>query len=148
LRRLLGEIALLVRPSCQHAGVDLRLGPEGDPLDVLVDEAGLRAAVLNLALNAIEAAGPGGRVSLGASAGRGEVVIEVGDTGTGPPPEVSGRLFEAFVTSKPEGVGLGLAVAHQAAVDHGGRLSWSRQGGETRFRLALPTGNGISGGDA
>jgi nitrogen-specific signal transduction histidine kinase len=47
-------------------------------------------------------------------------------------------LYEPFVTSKPEGVGLGLALARQVALDHGGRLSWSRAREETHFILTLP----------
>jgi signal transduction histidine kinase len=142
LGRLLEEIALLVNPSCQHARVDLRRRGADDPSYVMAEEAGLRAAVLNLTMNAIEAAGAGGKVELGVSTDQGEVTIEVSDTGPGPPPEVTETLVEAFVTSKPEGVGLGLAIAHQVAVEHRGRLSWSRQDGKTRFRLALPEANG------
>ena len=143
LGRLLGDVASLVGPSCQHARVDLRHEDGGGRCRVQGDEAGLRAAILNLTMNAIEAAGPGGSVSLGASADRGEIVVEVADTGPGPAPEVAGTLFDPFVTGKPEGVGLGLAVAHQVALEHGGRLSWSRDGGETRFTLALPGESGI-----
>jgi nitrogen-specific signal transduction histidine kinase len=51
---------------------------------------------------------------------------------------VAGRLFEPFVTSKPEGVGLGLAVARQVAEAHGGAVSWQRDAGRTRFRIELP----------
>ncbi len=79
-------------------------------------------------MNAIEAAGPGGEVSLEAFAENGDVVIEVSDTGPGPPPEVAETLFEPFVTSKPEGVGLGLALAQQVAIEHGGQLAWTRDG--------------------
>ena len=62
------------------------------------------------------------------------VIVEVADSGPGPPPELADSLCEAFVTSKPEGVGLGLALAQRVAADHGGRLSWSREDG----RNALP----------
>ncbi len=99
----------------------------------------MRAALLNLTLNAIEAAGPGGTVRLEATALGEEVAVEVADSGAGPPPELGDSLCEAFVTSKPEGVGLGLALAHRVAADHGGRLAWTRQDGETRFRLTLPS---------
>jgi signal transduction histidine kinase len=143
LRRLLAEVALLVDPSCQHAKVCFR-HVEGPPLEFLADVAGVRAAVLNLALNAIEAAGSGGRVRLGADSDGQSVTIEVVDTGPGPPPGLADALCEAFVTSKPEGVGLGLAVAQQVAAEHDGRLSWTRTDGETRFSLTLPrsAGNG------
>ena len=98
--------------------------------------------MLNLTLNAIEAAGQGGTVSLEAFARDREVFIEVVDTGPGPPAELAGELFEPFVTSKKEGVGLGLALARQVAVDHGGQLSWTRAAGLTRFVLMLPRANG------
>jgi signal transduction histidine kinase len=138
LGRLLGDVTLLVSPSCHHAKVLLRHHQGEQPIHVVADAGGLRAAVLNLTLNAVEAAGPGGEVHLGASADHGEVTIEVSDTGPGPPPEVAGTLLEPFITSKPEGVGLGLALAQRVAAEHGGRISWTRDGDRTCFRLTLP----------
>jgi signal transduction histidine kinase len=142
LRQLLAEVAFLVHPACQHAGVALRQPAGGRPLEVLADPSGVRAALLNLTLNAIEAAGAGGSVRLEAIPDGDEAAVEVADTGAGPPPELADSLCEAFVTSKPEGVGLGLALAHRVASDHGGRLSWLRTEGETRFRLTLPMRDG------
>ncbi len=142
LRQLLTDVAILVGPSCRHAKVLLLHDPPGAPLELLADPVGIRAAVLNLTLNAIEAAGSGGRVSLDLVSEGDEVSIEVADTGPGPPAELADVLCEAFVTSKPEGVGLGLALAQQVATEHGGRLSWGRANGETRFSLALSKANG------
>lgn len=138
LRRLLCDIALFVGPACEHAKVTLDVRGDGPPLGVMAEEASLRAAALNLVLNAIEAAGCGGSVRLEAVGDSEVVAIEVSDTGPGPPPELAESLFEPFTTGKPEGVGLGLALAQQVAVRHGGRLSWTRTGRETRFRLSLP----------
>jgi signal transduction histidine kinase len=150
LHQLLGDVARLVDPACQHARVSLRevqRDAEGE-LEVFADRSSLRAAILNLALNAIEAAGQEGTVSLEAYLRNGEVSIEVIDNGPGPPAELADVLYEPFVTSKLEGVGLGLALARQFALDHGGRLSWTRAGEATRFILTLPQTNGISKGHA
>ena len=144
MRQLVADVAGLVDPACQHARVAFAQPrpDENAPLDIKADRSSLRAAVLNLTLNAIEAAGQGGTVSLEAFARDREVSIEVVDSGPGPPAELAGELFEPFVTSKKEGVGLGLALARQVAVDHGGQLSWTRAAGATRFRLTLPRANG------
>jgi signal transduction histidine kinase len=137
LVQLVSEVAALVQPTCRHARVALGDGQNHERIEILGDQASVRAAVLNLALNAIEAAGAGGRVGLEAFTEGDLAVIEVVDTGAGPAPEVADALCEAFVTNKPEGVGLGLAIAQQVASEHHGRLSWLRASGETRFRLSL-----------
>jgi hypothetical protein len=105
---------------------------------VRADRESLRAAIVNLGTNAIEAAGLGGEVTLKTVDSQDNVGIEVGDSGKGPPPHVAETLFEPFVSTKPEGVGLGLALARQVALDHGGSLSWKREAGRTIFRLTLP----------
>jgi signal transduction histidine kinase len=145
LGQLLEEVARLVDPACQHARVTLHRESQthAGSAGVLADRSSLRVAILNLALNAIDAAGPGGTVSLAARQERDQIAVDVVDNGPGPPPEIAETLCEPFVTSKPEGVGLGLMLAQQVAADHGGRLSWNRTGGETRFSLSFPTTNGV-----
>ena len=66
-------------------------------------------------------------------------VVEIVDTGPGPPAEIADKLFEPFVTGKEDGIGLGLAVVRQAADAHGGRVSWERRAGRTVFRVELPS---------
>jgi signal transduction histidine kinase len=155
LAALVGEAVDLLRPQCRHAGIELRWQPPaGDPV-VEGDAGQLGQLVLNVLGNAVEAAGPGGwvEVRLLPESQRSEVrgqrseglssggaVLEVRDSGPGPAPEVAGRLFEPFVTGKPEGVGLGLAVARQVAEAHGGRITWDRTDGHTAFRIELPGG--------
>ena len=98
--------------------------------------------MINLALNAIEAAGPGGRVELLASVEGDRVRFDVLDDGPGPSPDLLGSMFEPFVTSKPEGLGLGLVLATRVAEAAGGGLSWSRVDSRTRFRLEVPASGG------
>jgi signal transduction histidine kinase len=139
LAALVAEAVDLLRPQCRHAGIDLRWHPpDGDA--ILQGDAGqLGQLLLNILGNAVEAASPGGWVEVRlrpADAGR--VQVEVADSGPGPPPLVADRLFEPFVTGKPEGVGLGLAVARQVAEAHGGTITWDRVAGPTTFRIQLP----------
>ena len=138
---LLQDVLLLVQPAGEHAGVTLRAMGLDQECSLLMDAESVRAALLNLLLNAIEAAGSRGKVELELlRPGPGNadpVVVEVRDTGAGPPPELGDTLLEPFVTSKPEGVGLGLALARQVAEDHGGKLSWHRADGQTCFRFSL-----------
>lgn len=142
---LVEEVAALLGPASQHARVRLECDAGPGPILLNAEGTGLRAAVLNLALNALEAAGAEGRVRLQARRDADRVVIQVHDTGAGPPPELRDELGEPFVTGKPEGVGLGLALARQVAAEHGGRLSWDHSSGETCFRIELPSGGAPAG---
>jgi signal transduction histidine kinase len=135
---LLRDIGLMLEPTCEHGQVRLEVSSGPTKVFAVVDEPSLRAAVLNLTLNAIEAAGPGGFVNLEILEPEGQRVVQVSDSGAGPPPDLKEILFEPFVTGKPEGVGLGLALASQVAQAHNGSLSWLRDGTWTRFRLSLP----------
>ena len=142
LTRLLDEAVTLLRPQCEHAKIDLIWRPPAMPAEIDGDTGQLGHLFLNVIGNAVEAAGPGGRVEVDLSRSTEHEPslfrIDVWDNGPGPPAEIAGRLFEPFVTGKPEGIGLGLAVAMQAAEAHGGRLDWRREDGRTCFRIVLP----------
>jgi signal transduction histidine kinase len=156
LTRTLDETVALLRPQCQHARVELRWQAPAEILQVQGDADQLGHLFLNVLGNAIEAAGPGGWVGVAVKETTGDrkksgekddrgsstlcrcVVIEITDTGPGPPAGVAARLFEPFVTGKREGVGLGLAVARQIVEAHGGNITWGREAGRTCFRIELP----------
>jgi signal transduction histidine kinase len=137
--RLLEEVRDLVRPRCDHAGVRLECAATSG-VTVAGRRESLRAAVVNLALNGIDAAGPGGTVRLAAQPRESGVLLVVEDSGAGPPAELGQSMPEPFVTGKPEGIGLGLTVARAVAQEHGGHLSWDRDpaAGVTRFAIFLP----------
>lgn len=137
LDRLSDEVRDLTAARATHVGVRLDRGsPAGLTMPARRDS--LRAALVNLVLNAIEAAGRGGRVSLEIIREPGHAALVVEDTGPGPPLALAATIHEPFVTGKPEGVGLGLAVAQAVAAEHGGTLSWSRHDDRTRFAIRLP----------
>lgn len=144
LPALVHEAVELLQPQCRHTGIELRWGPPAVARVVLGDAGRLGQLILNVLGNAVEAAGPGGivqvtmRDKLGLVPHPPSVVLEVRDSGPGPKAEIADRLFEPFVTGKPEGVGLGLAVARQVAEAHGGSIHWSREDGWTCFRVELP----------
>jgi signal transduction histidine kinase len=135
---LLQDVTSLLQPTAQHNSVALELYLGAQSATIHSDEASLRAAILNLVLNAVEAAGAGGTVSIELSEKAQEVTITVSDSGPGPPVMLSETMFEPFVTGKLEGVGLGLALARQVALAHDGSLTWARSGRWTRFHLTLP----------
>ena len=139
LNEVLTAAVDLYRPQCRHTGVELVWQP-GEPHLVDGDAVLLGHLFGNLIGNALEAAGSGGRVEILVNPDRegGGVEIEVRDTGPGPPPAIADRLFDVFVTGKEQGIGLGLAVAKQAADAHHATIDWFRENDRTVFRATFP----------
>jgi two-component system sensor kinase FixL len=70
---------------------------------------------------------------------RGSIEVAVADTGTGIAPEIAERLFQPFVTTKPQGMGVGLSICRSIVETHGGELrAVPNPGGGTIFRFSLP----------
>jgi signal transduction histidine kinase len=138
LRELIAEAVELVTPMAEHHSIRLVQDVENESLRVQGSRDGLRAALVNLLLNAIDAAGPAGSVRVAARSEAAHAIVSIEDNGPGPAPEIAARMTEAFATTKPEGIGLGLTVVATVAADHGGRLSWKRRGEWTAFELTLP----------
>lgn len=115
------------------------------------DREQLSHVLLNLVLNALDALGEGGTVEISvehvpAASGNGdpdesaELRIEVADTGPGLPPDLQGRVFEPFVSSKDSGTGLGLPISRRIIEAHGGHITArNRPEGGAVFTILLPT---------
>jgi two-component system sensor kinase FixL len=116
-----------------------------DPLlpEVFINKIQIQQVVLNLLRNGIEAmAGRDTRrIIVTTSPGQaGFVNVSVSDTGSGLADDIRDRLFEPFVSTKPNGMGLGLAISHSIVEAHGGELSAApNPNGGTIFHMTLPT---------
>lgn len=136
-------VTLAALPESAEADVRLEVPPE---LPLAADPHLLATAVDNLVRNAIEAAVAARDVGAATTAvvnvrARREgtrAVVSVEDGAGGPPPDIEARLGEPFVTSKPRGIGLGLAMTRRAAEQLGGRLDFTRTAAGSRFDLSLP----------
>jgi len=129
------------------SAVDLVQRPEGitvevrplEGLRVMGDAALLRQVFVNLVQNAVEACGDAGRVMVEARNLDGQVEVSVEDTGHGLDASVKARLFEPLITTKPRGVGLGLALVKRIAERHKGTIGHvTPPTGGARFVLTLP----------
>jgi signal transduction histidine kinase len=133
------DIVAFARREIESAGctVTLHVDPKLPP--ALFDEAQLRQALLNLLRNAREAMPGGGSVDVSVTAQGMSVVIDVDDRGGGVPESIRARVFDPFFSTKGEGTGLGLAITRHIVESHGGSVTCEpREGGGTRFRIALP----------
>jgi len=141
LAPLLDECVSLARARCPGEGIEVTC--EYDPAcpEIEIDARELRKAFLNLVLNGLEALEGRGRLSVATtwSAEAGVVTVAIDDTGPGMSDETLARVFDLFFTTKPEGTGLGMAIAKSVIDLHGGELSLqSAPGAGTRVRVRLP----------
>lgn len=100
----------------------------------------VRQVLINLALNALQAAGAGGQVSVRCLDSADGLVLEIENSGPGIPEQLMKHLFEPFTGNNEEGHGLGLWVTHQIVEQLQGRIDLTSRDGHTRFRVELPKG--------
>jgi PAS domain S-box-containing protein len=138
------DVIGLVQAEARTHGVSILHTPSNELPSVLADRVQLQQVILNLVMNAIEAmstvTGAPRVVEIGASQHESEaVLVAVRDSGAGLDPGDRERVFDAFHTTKPEGMGMGLAISRSIVEAHGGRL-WATPNdgpGET-FQFTLP----------
>lgn len=144
--RIVQELLDFVEPEDEQAGirhhVDLQVGL---PL-VLVDEAQIKQALLNLLVNARHAMPTGGELLVRVQRVGNEVEIAITDTGIGMTPEKMEHCFEEYWSDKQGGTGLGLATARRIVEEHGGRIGvMSEVGRGTAFTIYLPLAVELTG---
>ena len=144
---ILGTLDLTEREIAQGR-IALQTRLAGDLPPVKGDRVQLQQVILNLILNAIDAInwhaeGPRELVVSTAKDGAKAVLVSVQDTGAGLPPGTLDRVFDAFYTTKPEGMGMGLTISRSIVESHGGRI-WatpvSPHGAAVVFSLPVDAG--------
>lgn len=165
LRDVLRRVAETLAPTATHRRVELSSDPGPEPLWIEGDPVQIEQMLLNVATNALEAAGDRiaeepespslarapapiepPRVELIGRVDRERPLLLVRDNGPEPRRPLDASIFEPLVTSKADGAGLGLTVARRVAEDHGAKIVAEREGSATTFsiRFRSPTGESDS----
>ena len=136
----------LYEPQVTRQNVEIIRYLSGDLPHVMLDEATLQAAIMNLVKNAIEAMPTGGQLVARTRVTRLGVAFDLIDTGFGMDSQTAMSMFEAFFSTKDGGSGLGLPTARRIVEAHGGTISVESQlGVGTKFTLEFPTPARLAG---
>ena len=141
LNNLIEDVYALISTHMRHKDIAFEFIPDPNlpPAAGISDQ--LRQVVLNLFLNAVEIMKPGGRLTVETHdlTGQNEVFFSVRDSGPGIDPELLPKIFDAFITSKHTGTGLGLTITHDILEQHHGRIQAANHpNGGAIFYIWLP----------
>lgn len=138
VHELVNEIFTSLAPQTAAQGIDVEIDvPRGET--AVADRDMLRRAVLNLALNALDAMPTGGQIVVTSFNGPNGLELEIADSGPGLSRENMRKLFEPFYTTKPDGTGLGLAIVFRIAEVHGGNVTaMNCPEGGAAFTIRIP----------
>jgi two-component system sensor kinase FixL len=146
---LIEEASALALVGARELGVHTRFSLDPKAALVMADRVQIQQVVLNLIRNAIEAMieSPHKDLRVSTMKSGSTVIVEVADQGTGIKPDVMQQLFQPFMTTKSNGMGIGLSISKTIVESHGGRI-WaeSEPGKGTTFRFTLPAADDHSAG--
>lgn len=142
LTEVLERIVFMVEEKAAEKGIRIEKNWTDCPSDILMDPPKLQRALLNIVRNALESISGGGVVSISLeSSGKDSVCIKVRDSGSGIQPRDLDRIFDPFYTTKANGTGVGLCIANEIVVVHGGEIRvHSEPDYGTTVEVILPIG--------
>jgi signal transduction histidine kinase len=144
MNEIIEAIHALISPHLRHNQIAFEFHPEPElpAIPALSDQ--IRQVVLNLLMNAVEAMPTGGNLTVGTKLleDTNEILLTVSDTGSGISSAILPNIFEAFVTNKQQGTGLGLTITYDIVIKHRGRISAENDKDHGAiFKVWLPTKN-------
>jgi len=139
ITQLIRELVALIGPMAHHQRVTLETHLPDGPIRLTIQRDRLKQAMLNIAINALEAMPDGGKLMVEVEPYGDSVRIAFRDTGPGIPAEVLGEIYNMHFTTKAGGTGIGLYVARAVAEAHGGEIRVENpSGGGTCLGIYLP----------
>jgi signal transduction histidine kinase len=139
LDEFMQEIVDLARPQAAFAGIEIGVDQRADGIAIRADRDLLKQAVLNVAVNAIEAMPSGGSLRFESALQNDEAEIRIADSGPGIPPELREKIFRLYFTTKEGGSGIGLAMTFRIVQLHDGTIDFSSEPGKgTTFTMRFP----------
>jgi two-component system sensor kinase FixL len=142
LTRVVEEASLLAMVGAKEHGVKVNFDFDPTTRRALIDKVQIQQVVVNLFRNAVDAlqGAQTRQVRVQVKPGQnGLALVSVADTGPGIPSEIAAKLFQPFVTTKPQGMGVGLSISRNIVEAHGGRI-WAEADpeGGTVFCFSIP----------
>jgi signal transduction histidine kinase len=139
LPKLINEVIALLTPQLDTQGIIVKLNYQDQQPSIFVDKALIKQTLLNICVNAIHAMSDGGTLVIGTDLATEQLTVYIDDTGCGIPEAIKDKIFDPFVTSKADGIGIGLSICHKVVAAHGGRITaFSNEGKGSRFEIILP----------
>jgi PAS domain S-box-containing protein len=140
-RRLIMDALQLLEPQLAANSIKVNLNLAQSSDFIMIDEAAMRATLINLIVNSIQAMPGGGELTITSTGSNGMLQLAVADTGRGMTPDQVKQVFEPFYTTKSQGLGLGMSYALKVVERHGGSIRAESNLGEgARINITLPTG--------
>ena len=139
LESLVRDVFTLAAPHAQKNNVRLRFEPNGELPRLVIDRDLMKQALLNLVLNGCQAMPSGGELRVTPRLLANRLELEIADQGVGIPPEARHKIFTLCFTTKPDGTGVGLAMAYRIVQLHNGSIDFASEVNRgTTFRISLP----------
>ena len=137
--KIISHVCELLRPEAAAREIEIITRLESSMPQTMADSVRLTQALMNMVINAMQAVERKGRIEVSAEARERAILIKVLDNGSGIPDERLASIFDPYFTTKPEGSGLGLWIAQQIVIAHGGSLkAENAPAGGAVFTMRLP----------